>query len=73
MPSPSTHENAHPAPPAPSVVGPATTPASSATSVPGMSGPGLWTIGLGILAFQVVVVLGFATVGLSLMLRPTAG
>jgi hypothetical protein len=36
-----------------------------------MSGKSLWTIGLALLAFQVVVVVGFATVGLSLTLRPT--
>lgn len=36
-----------------------------------MSGHCLWTIGFAMLVFQVVVVVGFATVGLSLMLRPT--
>jgi len=36
-----------------------------------MSGPSLWTIGIALLAFQIVVVVGFATVGLSLTLRPT--
>jgi hypothetical protein len=36
-----------------------------------MSGQSLWTIGVALLAFQVVVVVGFATVGLTLTLRPT--
>jgi hypothetical protein len=31
----------------------------------------LWTVGLAIVAFQVVVVVGFAMVGLSLAIRPT--
>jgi hypothetical protein len=41
----------------------------------GLVGAGLrsvWTVGLAIVAFQVVVVIGFTMVGLSLALRPTA-
>lgn len=46
-------------------------PSPPADSSP-MSGQSLWTIGLALLAFQVVVVVGLATVGLSLLVRPTA-
>jgi hypothetical protein len=35
-------------------------------------GKALWTVGMAIVAFQIVVVVGFALTGLSLALRPTA-
>ncbi len=34
-------------------------------------GKALWTVGMAIVAFQIVVVVGFALTGLSLALRPT--